>query len=205
VDSSSIIEEVNRTRNKSEIIACYFIDSKKPDKRNFRGLLASLVTQLCEGSKRHPESMPTLYTKCRNGSDPPSEADLTQLLNRFLAELQVNFSIYIVIDGVDNCIEAESTEFPRKKVLKFLEDLVRSRHFILNICITGSLKEGMEKSLTPLAAGALSRHVILDDQSEQKKDIETYIAAFVQRHMQTLPDKDKDDVIKTLSDRAGGM
>jgi len=58
---SSIIEEVSRTRSKSEIIARYYFDSKKPDKRNLRGLLASLVTQLCESSKRHPESMHTLH------------------------------------------------------------------------------------------------------------------------------------------------
>ena len=205
MDSSSIIEEVNRTRNDLEIIACYFFDCDKPDKRNFRGLLASLVTQLCENSKRYPESMPTLYTKCRNGLDPPTEAELTQLLNRFLTELQAQFSIYIVIDGVDNCIEAESTEFPRKKVLKFLEDLVRSRHSRLKICITSSLKGDMEKSLKPLAAGASSRQVTLHEEKGQKEEIRNYIAAFVQSRMPTLPEKDKDDVIKRLSDRAGGM
>ncbi|KAI0260992.1 hypothetical protein BGY98DRAFT_1104527 [Russula aff. rugulosa BPL654] len=191
---SSIIKEVNRTRNTSKIIACYFFDSKQPDKRNFRGLLASLVTQLCENSKRTPKSMPALYTKCRNGSNPPTEADLTQLLNRFLTELQAQFSIHIVIDGVDNCIEAESTEPP-----------LRSRHPKLNICVTSSLKGDMEKSLKPLVAAVSSRQMILHEEKGQKEDIRNYIAAFVQSHMQTLPDKDKDVVIKTLSERAGWM
>jgi len=59
---SSTIEEVNRTRNKSEIIVRYYFDSKKPDKRNLLGLLASLVTQLCESCKRHPKSCPR-YTR----------------------------------------------------------------------------------------------------------------------------------------------
>ncbi len=204
-NSSSILEEVNRTRNKSEIIARYYFDSEEPDKRNLRGLLASLVAQLCESSNRHPESMLTLYTKCRNGSDPPSEADLMKLLNDFLAELRAQFSIYIVIDGVDHCMEAESTDSPHKKVLKFLEDLVRSRHSKLYICITSSLKEGMVKSLRQMAAGASSRQVILHDEDGQKEDIKTYIAAIIRSHMRTLPDKDKDDVIKTLSERAGGI
>ncbi|KAF8493459.1 hypothetical protein F5888DRAFT_1926975 [Russula emetica] len=199
---SSIIQEVNRTRNKSEITACYYFDSKNPKKRNLWGLLASLVTQLYESSKRHPKSMPTLYTKFRNSSDPPSEVELTQLLNDFLAELKAQFSIYIVIDGVDNCMETGSTESP--KVLKFLEDLVRSRHSKLYICITSSLMEGMEKSLKQMAAGASSRRVVLHDEDGQKKDIKTYITAFVRNNMQTLPDKDKEDVIKTLSERAGG-
>ena len=148
--------------------------------------------------------MPTLYTKCRHGSDPPSEAELTQLLNHFLAELRAKFSIYIVIDGVDHCLETDYPDSPRQKVLKFLEDLVRSRHSKLNICITSSLKEGMEKSLRPLAAEASSRLVILHDQSGQKEDVKTYIAAFVRSHMQMLPVKDKDDVVKVLSERAGG-
>ena len=149
--------------------------------------------------------MPALYTKCRNGSNPPSEAELAQILNRFVAELQAQFSIYIVIDGVDNCPEAESTETPRKKVLKFLEDLVRSRHSKLNICITSSLEEDMEKSLKPLVAGASSRQVILHDEKGQKEDIKIYITAFVQGHMPALPDKDKEAVIEKLSERAGGM
>jgi hypothetical protein len=204
VDSSYIIDEVNRTRNKSEIIACYYFDSNKPDKHNFRGLLVSLVTQLCENSNCHPKSMSTLYTKCRNGSHPPTEADLTRLLNRFLTKLQAHFSIHIIIDGVDNCIEAESTE-PPSKMLKFLEDLVRSRHPKLNICITSSLKGDMEKSLKPLVAAVSSRQVILHDEKGQKEDIRNYIAAFVRKHMLALPEKDKDDVIKKLSDRAGGM
>jgi hypothetical protein len=151
--------------------------------------------------------MPTLYTKCRHGSDPPtapSEAELTQLLNRFLAELQAQFSIYIVIDGIDNCMETESTESPRERVLKFLEGLVRTRHSKLYICITSSVKEGMEKSLNHMAAGASSRQVILHDQDGQKKEIKIYIATFVRDHMQTLSDKDRDHVIKSLSERAGG-
>ena len=134
-----------------------------------------------------------------------------QLLNHFLAELQAQFSIYIVIDGVDHCMETETetetetAESPCKKVLKFLEVLIRTRHSKLYICITSSLKEGMEKSLKQMAAGASSRQVILHDQDGQKEDIKSYIAAFVWSHMQTLPNKDKDDVIKTLSERTGGM
>ena len=146
-----------------------------------------------------------LYTKCRNGSDPPTEADLTQLLNRFLTDLQAQFSIYIVIDGVDNCIEAESTEFPRKNVLKFLEHVVRSRHSKLNICITSSLKGDMEKNLKPLVAGASSRQVILHEEKGLKEEIGNYIATFIRRHMQASPEKDRDDVIMKLSERAGGM
>ncbi|KAF8493461.1 ankyrin repeat-containing domain protein [Russula emetica] len=203
-NSSSIIQEVNRTRNKSDIIAFYYFDSKNPKKRDLWGFLASLVTQLYESSKRHPKSMPTLYTKCRNSSDPPSEAELKQLLNDFLAELKAQSSIFIVIDGVDHCMETECTESPRKKVLKFLEDLVRAKHSKLYICITSSLMEDMEKSLKQMAAGASSRQVMLHDEVGQKKDIKTYIAAFVRDHMQTLPDKDKDDLIKMLSEQAGG-
>jgi hypothetical protein len=202
-----IIEEVNlnRTPKKPKIIARYHFDSEKPDKRNLRGLLTSLVTQLRENSERHPEFMATLYTKCRDGSDPPSEAELTQLLTHSLVEHQAQSPIYIFIDGVDHCMETDSTDSPRKKVLKFLEDLVRSRHSKLYICITSSQEEDMKKSLNQMVAGALSRLVMLHDQGEQKKDVKTYIGSFVRSHMQTLPKKDKDDLINKLSDRAGGM
>jgi hypothetical protein len=195
------------SRNKSEIIACYYFGSENsdPDKRNFRGLLTSLVTQLCDSSKHLPESIHVLYAKCRHGSNPPSEDELMQFVIRFLVELQAQFWIYIVIDGVDNCIEAEATDFPRRKVLKFLEELVRLRNSKLNICITSSLNEDMEKSLRPLAAAASCRQVILHNEEGQKEDIKTYIAAFVWSHMQKLSNDGKDEVIKTLSERAGGM
>jgi hypothetical protein len=149
--------------------------------------------------------MPTIYTECRNGSDLPSEDQLRHLLNDFLAELQAQFSIYIIIDGVDSCVETKSTESPRKKVLIFLESLVRARHSKLHICITSSLKEGMEKSLKQMAAGASSLQVILHDQDGQKEDIKTYINIFVRAHMQMLPNNDKNEVILTLSERAGGV
>jgi sulfur relay (sulfurtransferase) complex TusBCD TusD component (DsrE family) len=202
-NSSLIVEEVERTRNKTEIVVRYHFESEKPDKHNLRGLLASLVSQLCKSSKRPPEF---ILTKCRDGSNPPSEAELTQHLNDVLAELKkTQSSIFIVIDGVDKCMETKSADSPRKKVLKFLEGLVRTRHSNLYICITSSLKEGMEKNLKQMAAGPSSRQVILHDQDGQKEDIKTYIAAFVRTNMSEWPDIKKDEVIKKLSEQAGGM
>jgi hypothetical protein len=209
-NSTSILDELGSNRNKSsDIIACYYFGSEKlsPEKRNFRGLLTSLVKQLCKDSNRLPDSIHVLYATCRrNGSNPPSEAMLAHFLTNFLAELQAQFSIYIVIDGVDNCVEADAagTDAARKKVLKFLEGLVRLRNSKLNICITSSSNEEMEKNLGPLAAAPSCRKMFLHKEEGQKGEITNYITAFVRRDVQKLSDDDKKEVVRTLSEGAGG-
>ena len=201
-NKTEIVTELKRTRNKTEIVAHYHFDSE-PDKHNLRALLASLVSQLCKSSNHHPKS---LLEKCSNGSNPPTEAELTQHLNDVLDDLKkAQFSIFIVIDGVDNCTETKSIDSPRKKVLKFLLGLVRQRHSNLYICITSTLNDGMEKSLKQMSAVPSSRQVTLYKQEGQKEDIKTYIADFVQKNMSEWPADKKDEVITKLSKEAGGM
>jgi hypothetical protein len=55
-----------------------------------------------------------------------------------------------------------------------------------------------------MAAGVSSHWVVLHGEDGQKKDIKTYVAAFVRDNMQTPPNKDKEDFIKTLSERTSG-
>lgn len=156
--------------------------------------------QLCKSSNRHPDS---LGEKCGNGSNPPSEAELTQHLNDVLDDLKkAQFSIFIVIDGVDNCTETESNP-TRTKVLKFLLGLVRERHSNLYICITSTPNDGMKTSLKQMTAVPSCRQVTLHKQKGQKEDIKTYIADFVQKNMTEWPANKKDKVIKKLSEEDG--
>lgn len=186
------------------MIAYYYIDSKDPAKCDLRGLLASLLTQLGDNSSLYLDAIFQLHSKHRNGSEQPSEAALARLLKGLL-ELQAQYSIYIIIDGVDNCSNTGTTETKsaRKKVLEFLEDLVRSKHSNLYICITSSPVKEMQRTLKLLAPS--TRRVVLHEEDGQLEDIKLYISHVVHKDMQTWPPKERDLIVETLSERAGGM
>jgi hypothetical protein len=204
-NSSSIIEDIKPTEDpKSDMILYYYFDSKDAAKCDLRGLLASLLMQLGDSSGRFLDVVFQLYIKHGHGSEQPCEGVLARLLKGLLEGSQS--SIYIVIDGVDNCPNTDTgTKSARKKVLGFLEGIVRSRNPKLYICITTSPEGDMQRSLKILAPS--SRRVILHEENGQMEDIKSYISHFIQNDadMKTWPAGDQDLVFKTLSERAGGM
>ena len=59
---------------KPALIAYYYLDFKDVTKRDIRGLLSSLVTQLGDDSDQCWSVLSQLYTSCGDGADQPSEA-----------------------------------------------------------------------------------------------------------------------------------
>jgi hypothetical protein len=189
---------------RSAMIAYYYFDFKDVAKRDLRGLLSSLLTQLSDDSDRCWGLLFQLYTNCRDGSAQPSEAALRQCLRNML-ELPGQVPIYIVVDAVDECPNTTGTPSPREIVLEFLEDLVMSEHSNLYICITSRPEHDIQTILNPLASG--SRRVTLHEEGGQRDDITSYVRSFVQndRAMRRWRAEDKELVISTLSERADGM
>ena len=113
--------------------------------------------------------------------------------------------IYIIVDALDECPNNTGTPSPRERVLQFLEDLVKSRHPNLHICLTSRPEHDIQAILNPLATG--SRRVSLHEEGGQREDIMNYVRSFVQkdRAMRRWREEDKELVISTLSERADGM
>ena len=86
-----------------------------------------------------------------------------------------------------------------------LEDLVGSSHSNPFICITSRPEQDIQIVLNPLTSAL--RLVSLHNEGGQREDINHYIRSFVQtdREMRRWKEQDKDLVIDTLSERAGGM
>ena len=203
--SSAVIEDIkDMQKDRSTLVAYYYFDFKDVAKRDLRGLLSSLLTQLSDGSDRCWDTLSQLYTNCRDGSEQPSEAALRQCLRNML-ELPGQVPIYIVVDAVDECPNTTGTPSPREKVLEFLEDLIRSEHSNLYICITSRPEHDIQTILNPLASG--SRQVSLHEEGGQRDDITRYVRFFVQNDgkMRRWRAEDKELVISTLSERADGM
>jgi hypothetical protein len=71
-------------KSRSALIAYYYFDFKDVQKRDLRGLLSSLLTQLCKDSERCWDILSGLYTKCGDGSEQPNEAALGRCLKDML-------------------------------------------------------------------------------------------------------------------------
>ena len=203
--SSAIIQDIqNKIQASSALLAYYYFDYKDSSKRDLRGLLASLVFQLGGDSVRCWSVLYQLYTKCRNGSDQPSNAALAECLRNML-KLPRQLPIFIILDALDECPNTVETPSAREKVLDFLGDLVGSEHPNLFICITSRPEQDIQSVFNPLTLPL--RRVSIHEEVGQTEDINKYLRSFVQtdRAMRRWKDEDKELVINTLSERANGM
>jgi hypothetical protein len=203
--SSAIIKDINNRReDKSALIAYYYFDFKDASKRDIRGLLASLLFQLSDDSDCCRDVLHELYTSCRDGSSQPSDGALAGCLKGML-ELPGQLPTILIIDALDECPNTTGTPSAREEVLEFLEDLITSSHPNLFICVTSRPEHDIQTVLNPLTSA--SNRVSLHQEGGQREDIKSYIRSFVHkdRAMRRWREEDRELVITTLSDRAGGM
>jgi hypothetical protein len=191
-------------RDKSALIAYYYFDFKDAAKRDVRGLLASILRQLVDDSDTCWDVLYELYEICREGSEQPSDAALAGCLKAML-QLTEQVPVFIVIDALDECPNVISTPSDRERVLKFLKDLIQSGHPNLHICITSRPEQDILSTLNPLIT--TSRIVSLHEEGGQSEDIHNYIRtfAYTNERMRRWKVEDKELVISTLTERAGGM
>ena len=203
--SSAIIEDIKNMRtSRPSLIAYYYFDFKDAFKRGVRGLLTSLLFQLIDDSDRCSDVLYESYTSCRNGREQPGDVALAGCLRRML-ELLGQLPVFIIVDALDECPNTAGTPSAREEVLNFLEDLVGSNHSNLFICITSRPEQDIKTILNPLAPA--SRCVSLHEEGGQMEDIKSYVRSFVHkdRTMRRWREDDRNLVITTLIERAGGM
>jgi hypothetical protein len=190
--------------DKSALIAYYYFDFKDAAKRDVRGLLASLLRQLADDSDACWDVLYELYKICREGSEQPSDTALAEYL-KVMLQLPGQVPVFIVIDALDECPNVVSTPSARERVLKFLKDLIQSNHPSLRICITSRPEQDILSTLNPLIP--TSRIVSLHDEGGQSEDINNYIRtfAYTNERMWRWKVEDKELIISTLTERAGGM
>jgi hypothetical protein len=187
----------------SILIAYYYFNYNDTSKHDLRGLLSSLLMQLCEDHLPSWDVLYKLYTACRDGLEQPTEIALAGCLEGML-ELPEQVPIYIIVDALDECPHTTGSPSHRQTVLEFVRDLVGRSHSSLHICITSRLEQDIQATLRPLTSE--SRRVSLQKEHGQREDINSYIHSFVQTNdsMQGWSAQDKEVVIDTLMKNAGG-
>lgn len=203
VDSSTVIKEIDTMRKCGlASLAFYYHDFREDEKKDQRGLLSSILFQLCDQSNSYYEILSTFYSGHRDGVQNPSDDELAGCLKALLG-LPGQAPVYLIIDALDECPDASALSSPREKVLELLEDLVHSRFPDLRICVTSRPEADIKQILQPLTPRAISIH----DESGQMHDIENYIRSTVNsnRKMRKWKYEHKQLVIDALTKRADGM
>jgi len=201
--SSTIIQEVEVMRKSGlASLAFYYHDFREDQKKHLRGLLSSMLFQLCAQSDPYHDIVSTFYSTCLRGAQSPSDDELSRCLKELL-ELPGQAPVYLVIDALDECPNTSAIPSPREKILTLLEQLFESRLANLHLCVTSRPEIDIKIVLEPLTFRSISIH----DEKGQMEDIENYIKSVVNTSAQSRRWKreDKQLVIDTLTKRADGM
>jgi hypothetical protein len=183
-------------------LAFYYHDFREDKKKDLRGLLSSVLVQLCRQSDSYCDILSEFFSEHENGSHDPSDNSLMRCLKDLL-ELPGQAPVFLIVDALDECPITSAMSFPREKVLMLLEDLINSQLPNLRICVTSRPEADIRRVLEPLTFRSISLH----EESGQMEDIENYIKWVVSTNakMRRWKPEHKQLVIDVLIERADGM
>jgi hypothetical protein len=201
--SSAVIEEIDGLRRAGlASLAIFYYDFREDQKKERRGLLSSVLVQLCRQSDSYCGIVSKFYSEHENGSRHPSDDALARCL-KDMVEFPRQAPIFLIVDALDECPNTTALSSPREKVLMLLEDLINSKYPNLRICVTSRPEADIKLVLEPLSFRSISLH----DESGQMADIENYIKSVVNtnRNMRRWKLEHRQRVIEFLTEKADGM
>ena len=173
--SSKIIEDIDAMRKQGLASLVFFYhDFREEEKRSLRGLLLSMLLQLCDQSDSYCDLLSVFYSTHRNGSQTVRSDELIRCLKDIL-KLPGQAPVFLILDALDECSNACPIPSPREKVLTLVEELIDSQLPNLRMCVTSRPETDIKAVLEPMTFSSISLH----DESGQMEDIENYIKSAV--------------------------
>jgi hypothetical protein len=201
--SSTIIQEI-KVLQKSGLasLAFHYFDFRERQKKELRGLLSSVLFQLCVQSNSYYDIIAKFFSTHHHGFQHPSNDELVLCLKELL-DLPGQAPVYLIIDALEECPDTFAVPSPREEVLTLVEQLIKSRLINLRLCVISRPEADIKTALQPLTFRSISMH----NERGQREDIENYIRSLVTSDPKNLgwKEKDKQLVIKVLTERANGM
>ncbi len=201
--SSAIIEDIDGMRKTGEAsLAFFYCDFREDQKMDLRGLLSSLLVQLCHQSDSYCDILSKLYSDHAKGLRSPSDDALVGCLKDLL-KLPRQAPVYVIVDALDECPESSAVLSPRVEVLNFIKELVKSEIPNLRICVTSRPEIDIKDVLGPLIFYSVSLH----DERGQKRDIEDYIESVIHTHRKNKwwTEEHSQLVVNVLTEKSNGM
>jgi hypothetical protein len=201
--SSTVIEEIDDLQKQGlASLGFFYCDFRDADKKELRGLVSSLLVQLCDYSNTYSTILADFYSSNKSRRRNPNDDALIGCLKAILKH-PGQPPVFVIIDGLDECPNTSGMLSAREKVLMFVEDLVNLRLWDLHICITSRPEADIMDILDPLHF----RTVILHEEIGQQQDIIDYVKSVIDTDRKTKRWRaaDKELVIKELTTKAQGM
>ena len=176
--------------------AYYYFDFRDDKKKDLRGLVSSLLVQLCHQSDSYCDVVSKFYSEHAEESHYPSDAALVLCL-KGLIKLPAQTPVYLIMDALDECSTTSDVPPAQEKVLMLVRQLTTSEYPNLRICVTSRLEPNLSIVLEPLSFHSISLH----DESGQKEDIASYIKSVVHTDpkMRAWRAGDKELIINVLT------
>ena len=180
-------------------LAYFYCDFRYDKRKNLRGLLSSLLVQLCHQSDSYCDTVSSFYKKQITGSPCPSDDALERCLKNIL-KLPGQAPVYLIVDDVDEC---RIGSYRRPPVPTFVMELMASQFPNMRICVTSRHEVDIRIVAEPLSFRSISIH----DESGHREDIARYIKSVVHTDPNTRGWKttDKELVINVLKHKVDGM
>jgi hypothetical protein len=201
--SSTIIRHLESMQDAATAsVAFFYFDFRDDDKRNRRGLLASLLVQFSARSDDCCDILSRLYSVHGDGLRQPSDQTLLLCLKEMLTVGKLG-TTYIIVDAIDECPTISGTPSAREKVLDLVAELVDLKNPNLHLFVTSRPEADVGTVLLPVVSHSVSLH----DEMGQMEDINNYISSFVNsdKTMSQWRKEDKNLVINKLRQEAAGM
>ena len=128
--SSAIIQDIDTMRRAGlASLAYYYCDSRDDKKKDLRGLVSSLLVQLCYQSDSYCDMVSKFHLEHAKGSRCPNDAGLELCLEGIL-KLPGQSPVYLIVDALDECESLTTSDMPpaREKVLLLLRQLTTSKY-----------------------------------------------------------------------------
>lgn len=203
LDSATAIHALMAdSRDNDQIVVTYFyFDFRDTQKQNAKGMVRSLIYQICKRRPVMPPLVTRLWDQYRHNTKA-QEPGLKDDLLPALKEALVGFKdIYIVLDGLDEC---SSDNDNLRTILTTLNTIYDWSSNNLHLMITSRFIGEIHERLSNIMAINGNIEIDLHNVKEVDDDIRKYILAELSEHG-AWSEAEKDSVGTALIEKAEGM
>lgn len=183
------------------VVTYFYFDFRDSKKQNAKGMVRSLIYQICNRKPVIPQAVTGLWDRYRNNT-AAQEPGLKEGLLPALKESLVGFTdIYIVLDGLDEC---SSDNYDLRTLLDTLTTIYHWSSDKLHIMLTSRFIVEIHERISPIIAVDGNIEIDLHHVKELNDDIRKFILAELSEHV-SWPEAAKEEVATTLIEKAEGM
>jgi len=183
-------------------LGIFYHDHNEDEKRGLRGLLSSVLVQLCHQSDSYCDILSKFFTDHWSGSRSASDDELIDCLKEIL-ELTGQAPVFLIVDALDECPNTSTLPSRRGEVLTLMEKLIKLRLPNLRLCVTSRPEADIKSVFNPLTSYVVDLH----DAKGQREDINNFIenAVITNINMREWKPEHRQLVIDALTKAADGM